>query len=460
MNKLLLLNRLEKTAATAALKHIRRLVSAGKAGEAEALHARLVARGGIKLTPQGSQVKLLGRGVETPAHLIIGQTAQKTISPSKLVVRKTVDQRAPLYSKDSFADAFNMGRRLAAKPAPRNPGPRNPFRRFLPKARGGHPQSIGSNAYAKLLSKKVHKTPSGGKFYFQEYVPGQTIRQRQLANQVSWDNPSTSFLDRAKVLKSAFPSRRQRGALREISERTTRVGKKSQLGDLITSLPKKTTANPLYTWAGVKGNTTNAVIDSKTGLPKAIDYLVLPKRPTWSARQEKLEDLAWKRRRWRWHSDAGPEPTRAGNEQLAKMIAAENWAGKLRGVAMPPSWQKPSLSKILRTLGPGSPRAAPSRAKAYSRRTVSNSVAKARAKFRRQQQHIQRLQGRAAEANREATLYQTPAGPATMRDRARNATTVDHPIKGRRITVPDSRAKTRAAAKQLAGPTLIKPTGA
>ena len=148
---------LEKTAATAALKAIRALVNAGKIGKAEALATNLISKGALKTSKQGSQLRFLGSGSEGPAHLVIGAKD----APSKVLVRKMLDPRGAIFSKEQAATKFNTLRRLRANPA----------------ADGGHKLSKGSDSFAKLVSNKLHKTPTGGRYYHSEYVPGKDLYQ-------------------------------------------------------------------------------------------------------------------------------------------------------------------------------------------------------------------------------------------------------------------------------------------
>jgi hypothetical protein len=245
---------LEKTAATRALKIIRSLANAGKYTDAENFAKKLIQRGGLKTTPQGSQVKYVGGGAETPSHLVIGAKVPKrpnlpssySVNPAKFDIRKTISPWGALYSKESAGDAFNAMRRLSSPPK---------------GTRHGNPLSRGNPNFAKLLSRKIHKTPTGGRFYHQEFVPdAMTLSQAKQQGH--------------KLSHSA------RTALNSISAARGSTMSKSLLGDLIRPKGmggKDTGKRTLGDWAG---NPENILINKKTGLPKAVDFFVSPKSPT------------------------------------------------------------------------------------------------------------------------------------------------------------------------------------
>jgi len=120
---------LEKLAGTRALKEVRRVFRTKGSREADVLARRFARKGALKSTDVGSQIRLLGAGVEGPAVVTVGQRA----GGGGVAVRKQLEPSGYLYSPEIVKRKFEVGQELRG-----NPG----FARLLSKEigeRGGAP---------------------------------------------------------------------------------------------------------------------------------------------------------------------------------------------------------------------------------------------------------------------------------------------------------------------------------
>tara|TARA_Y100000310_G_scaffold12637_2_gene13049 strand:- start:1365 stop:2561 length:1197 start_codon:yes stop_codon:yes gene_type:complete len=299
---------LEKVAATAALKLIRTLVNAGKLAKANRLASSLVAKGGLKTTQAGSKLRFLGSGAEGPASLVIGAKA----SPGKAVVRKMMDPRGPIFSKQQASTKFNMMRRFRA-----------------PQARmGGHPASIGDKNYAKLVSNKLSKTPTGGRYYHAEYVPGKDLGE------------TATRLQYRRSAEGPFP-KKIRG-LSDIYKTTQKSSKKNVLGDVIDEVTPRTSIRK-----AVQGSNSGNIMISPSGKAKTIDFLAFPRGYRKNPEALKFENQS---------------PSILARPGWMSRAKAAGWRARVPGAQTSASdfvsgdMRRADPLSALRSLGPGSPR--------------------------------------------------------------------------------------------------------
>lgn len=310
---------LEKVAATAALKAIRALVNAGNIAKAESLAARLVSKGALKTSKQGSQLRFLGSGSEGPAHLVIGAKD----APSRVLVRKMMDPSGAIFSKQQAAEKFNVLRRLRATPA----------------KSGGHMMSRGNQDFAKVVSNKLHKTPTGGRYYHSEYVPGRDM----------YDT----------VVRSGGLPKATKKHLKQLWKSQGMAGDSYMMGRRGKSIKDAMSGRASRTGAALdRSNPTNIMV-TPSGKPKIVDFYVSPKGSTGKR-----------------ITKAGPDSSRtAKKEQLAKALReksplkrslrerAAGWRARVPGantsvadIPIEGGLRKADVVNTLRGLGPGSPR--------------------------------------------------------------------------------------------------------
>lgn len=144
MNDTNIVEWLEKVALTRGQTIIKNLVAKGKVGQAEATAERFVAKGAIKTTAQGSQLRTLGGGSEGIATLTAGA------KDAPLSARKTFNPRA-LYSEEQISRRLEAGKELR-----------------------------DDSRFARLHSDEVHRTPAGAPFMHYEYVgKGRSVQRHK-----------------------------------------------------------------------------------------------------------------------------------------------------------------------------------------------------------------------------------------------------------------------------------------
>jgi hypothetical protein len=141
MNTTVFQHELEKLARSRVVKEIQKLVAAGRTDQARAMARKVDAAGGWTRS-SGKLIKRLGSGAEGTADLVVGAKESKGLS-----VRKTFDPKGPLNTKQVREEKLNVGRRLANKPE-------------------------NDQHFARLNSKRMGKTRSGGRYLNYEHVEG------------------------------------------------------------------------------------------------------------------------------------------------------------------------------------------------------------------------------------------------------------------------------------------------
>lgn len=127
---------LEKVAAPRHIKVIRDLIQKGERKKAEALIKKLQSAGVLKTTGPGTNIKRLGSGAEGVADLVVGGKGAK----GPVQVRKAFDREGPVYSKRLLSEKVQAGRKLRNTDEP----------------------------FAKLISNKVGKGKTGGRYLLYE----------------------------------------------------------------------------------------------------------------------------------------------------------------------------------------------------------------------------------------------------------------------------------------------------
>lgn len=129
-------------------KAIKKAIKGGDIASANRLIDEGIRAGSIRRTAQGTQVRILGSGMEGTAVVTYGQTENK----GRIAVRKLMDRygeqtvgrttRPILYDKKLLGEKFNVMRRERGNPN-----------------------------IARLYSKKLRRTGQGSPYYFSEYIP-------------------------------------------------------------------------------------------------------------------------------------------------------------------------------------------------------------------------------------------------------------------------------------------------
>lgn len=216
MNNENIVDWLEKIALTRGQRIIKSLVSEGKVEQAKATAERFVAKGAIKTTEQGSQLRALGGGSEGIATLIAGS------KDAPLSARKLHNQRA-LYSEEQVTRKIDGGKMLRSDPR-----------------------------FAKLYSDTAHRTSANDPYMHYEYVHG----GQGIGNHVrSHPEDAQRVIDAAAKLPRALPNRYLRdvknnsGNVRVMPDGSLKVldylvAKHHEMAEMTAHLPASSVSKP------------------------------------------------------------------------------------------------------------------------------------------------------------------------------------------------------------------------
>lgn len=220
------------------------MVEQGQIGKANAYIDQLMKQGKLRITPQGSQAKHLPTGQEGAATIVYGAKDNPYIS-----VRKAYDREGVLYSKKMLGEKHQMWRKA---------------------------QRAGEKNLATNYSKRIRKGKGGTPFHILEYVQGTPTDSRPAESLTTLGFPKigpNTFRTRHSLVQ--FKKNPNARPPVDPPERTTlgRFGQqlRSAVG-MRSKAQKRRDAREMFA-ADILGNPDNAIIDRKTGVRKAIDFI-------------------------------------------------------------------------------------------------------------------------------------------------------------------------------------------
>lgn len=270
---------LTKLAGRSYHKTILQMVEQNQIGKANAYIDQLMKQGRLRITPQGSQVKHLPTGQEGAATIVYGAKDNPYIS-----VRKAYDREGVLYSKKMLGEKHQMWRKA---------------------------QRAGEENLATNYSKRIRKGKSGTPFHILEYIQGTPTDSRPAESLTSLGFPKFEP-DTFKTRHGLVKFKKDPNARTPVDppEETVlgRLGQKLRrsLG-MKSSAQERREAREMFA-ADILGNPGNAIIDSKTGVRKAIDFIPVKRETALASKLgagknmtalRELQSLAKERAHWR-----------------------------------------------------------------------------------------------------------------------------------------------------------------
>lgn len=219
---------MEKVAGRSYHKEIVKLVQEGNYAAANAKIKQLLQAGNLRITPQGSQAKILAAGSEGPATIVYGAKDNPYIS-----VRKAFNTEGPLYNKEMLSEKVNTWRRA---------------------------QNAGDPRLARLYSKGLRKGKGGTPYYIMEHINDDGLRNG-IYTKAGPTRAEIGTESVAPILKQTKTTFRPQGPQKPPSIF-------SRIKDYFSSAPKPRKKILLGDSIGNKGNTM-----SSGGQQKIIDFI-------------------------------------------------------------------------------------------------------------------------------------------------------------------------------------------